>query len=88
MAQAGNMQEMMETAHDGTNDLQSELRAARGGTWAYPGGGMESYDRSGWFPDSESNDFGFRVASVPEPSTYALLAMTAAGALWWARRRR
>jgi hypothetical protein len=25
---------------------------------------------------------------VPEPSTYALLAMTAAGALWWARRRR
>jgi formylglycine-generating enzyme required for sulfatase activity len=31
---------------------------------------------------------GFRVATVPEPSTYALLAMSAAGALWWARRRR
>jgi len=28
------------------------------------------------------------VASVPEPSTYALLLMTGAGALWWARRRR
>lgn len=27
-------------------------------------------------------------SSVPEPSTYALLAMSAAGALWWARRRR
>ena len=25
---------------------------------------------------------------VPEPSTYALLAMSAAGALWWVRRRR
>ncbi len=25
---------------------------------------------------------------VPEPSAYALLAMSAAGALWWARRRR
>jgi hypothetical protein len=25
---------------------------------------------------------------VPEPSTYALLLMTGAGALWWARRRR
>lgn len=25
---------------------------------------------------------------VPEPSTYALLFMTGAGALWWARRRR
>jgi hypothetical protein len=28
------------------------------------------------------------VGQVPEPSTYALLAMSAAGALWWARRRR
>jgi hypothetical protein len=25
---------------------------------------------------------------VPEPSTYAMLVMSAAGALWWARRRR
>lgn len=31
---------------------------------------------------------GFRVASVPEPSTYALLLMTGAGALWLLRRRR
>jgi hypothetical protein len=31
---------------------------------------------------------GLRVASVPEPSTFALLLMTGAGALWWARRRR
>ena len=29
-----------------------------------------------------------RIATVPEPSTYALLLMTGAGALWWARRRR
>jgi hypothetical protein len=28
------------------------------------------------------------VSAVPEPSTYALLLMTGAGALWWARRRR
>jgi hypothetical protein len=28
------------------------------------------------------------AASVPEPSTYALLLMTGSGALWWARRRR
>jgi probable HAF family extracellular repeat protein len=31
---------------------------------------------------------GFMVTAVPEPSTYALLAMSAAGALWMARRRR
>ena len=28
------------------------------------------------------------VGAVPEPSTMALLLMTGAGALWWARRRR
>ena len=25
---------------------------------------------------------------IPEPSTYALLLLTGAGALWWSRRRR
>ena len=34
-----------------------------------------------------TNSQGIFLA-VPEPSTYALLAMSAAGALWWARRRR
>jgi len=28
------------------------------------------------------------VGQVPEPSTYALLLITGAGALWWTRRRR
>jgi hypothetical protein len=28
------------------------------------------------------------LSGVPEPSTYALLLMTGAGALWWGRRRR
>lgn len=27
------------------------------------------------------------IGAIPEPSTYALLLMTGAGALWWARRR-
>jgi hypothetical protein len=30
---------------------------------------------------------GLSVVGVPEPTTYALLAMSAASALWWARRR-
>jgi hypothetical protein len=33
-------------------------------------------------------DFNVVNATVPEPSTYALLLMTGAGALWLARRRR
>jgi sulfatase modifying factor 1 len=39
-------------------------------------------------PAFEDSYTGFRVATVPEPSTYALLLMASAGALWWARRRR
>jgi len=35
-----------------------------------------------------SNVFSVSANVVPEPSTYALLAMTAAGVLWMARRRR
>jgi hypothetical protein len=31
---------------------------------------------------------GLLLDVVPEPSTYALLAMTAAGALWFTRKRR
>jgi len=60
---------------------------------AFRGGGYSSGARdisSAW---RDQDGFvvqivGFRIATVPEPSTYALLAMTAAGALWWARRRR
>ncbi len=66
----------------------------RGGSWeALPGGvdgtgTMQNNYHYSINPSSESPTLGFRVATVPEPSTYALLLMTAAGALWWARRRR
>jgi sulfatase modifying factor 1 len=39
-------------------------------------------------PSEDSRYLGFRVATVPEPSTYALLLLTGAGALWLARRKR
>jgi len=46
-----------------------------------------SYFPEGYhFPDEVSAQI--RPLLVPEPSTYALLMMTGAGALWWARRRR
>ena len=81
MGQGGNVWELNESAYAGTNSSPSEARALRGGDWTY----TEFFLRS----SSSRVDFvGFRVASVPEPSTYALLAMTAAGALWMAKRRR
>ena len=39
-------------------------------------------------PNYQPTVFKLSGAVVPEPSTYALLLMTGAGALWWARRRR
>ena len=39
-------------------------------------------------PDQSGKLDNLSFTSVPEPSTSARLAMSAAGALWWARRRR
>jgi len=67
------------------------FRGLRGGSWNSGGDFLQSSVRSksGYgVPTYEDYNVGFRVASVPEPSTYALLAMTAAGALWMTRRRR
>ncbi len=90
MGQGGNVFEWNETARDGTNDSPNQFRRFVGGAFNEVGAGMVA----GTFgvngdPSSFTNSaLGFRVASVPEPSTYALLAMSAAGALWWARRKR
>ena len=73
--------------------LDEEITDPYRGNYGMRGGSWNSPERhlkfSGKFmPTWPSNMVGFRLATVPEPSTYALLAMTAAGALWLARRRR
>ena len=88
MGQGGNVFEWNESALDGTNSSSSENRAIRGGEWANAAGPLRSSSRYNSDPTTEQNLIGFRVASVPEPSTYALLLMAGAGALWFARRRR
>jgi formylglycine-generating enzyme required for sulfatase activity len=89
MAQGGNVYEWIETEFDGINNDAEAWRTLRGGNWGEDEGSLRSSYRLVDLPLSEDvADFGFRVASVPEPSTYALLAMSAAGALWWARRRK
>ena len=89
MGQGGNVSEWSESAFDGSNSSTSEDRAFRFAAFsdlAYRISPMG--DRVAIGPPSAASDLGFRIASVPEPSTYALLLMTGAGALWWARRRR
>jgi hypothetical protein len=87
MAQGGNVWEWMETAFDGSNDTAGESREVRGGSWT---------DLNYGFADASSrNDkvgltgeiysYGFRVASIPEPSSLSLLVL---GGVAVALRRR
>jgi formylglycine-generating enzyme required for sulfatase activity len=88
MAQGGNVWEWNESAFDGTNNSSTEDRLIRASSWASSDNPMRSSSSRGWFgPTYEFDTFGFRVASVPEPSTYTLLAL-GAGVLMLARRRR
>ncbi len=86
MGQGGNVFEWTESAAAGTNSSSSEDRAARGGYWTTTEFVMRSsfrVDLAG--PAFEDEAYGFRVASVPEPSTYALVLM---GAGAWLLRKR
>jgi formylglycine-generating enzyme required for sulfatase activity len=86
MGQNGNVWEWQESAFTAPNDSSSEDRALRGGDW----NGSESYLRSSgrlnYTPTNSTSLIGFRVASVPEPSSTVL--MISAGLLAIARRRR
>ena len=87
MGQGGNVWEWNESAFAGTNSLSSEDRAVRGGYWLNPAVTLRSSDRSLFDPAFDFHGFGFRVASVPEPSTYALLLLGAGAVYLWKRRK-
>ena len=88
MGQGGNVFEWNESAFGGANSSASDVRARRGGAWDSAGISLRSSVRDGNVPTLEGNFIGFRVASVPEPSTYALLLMAGAGWLLWKCRSR
>jgi len=85
MGQGGNVFEWNESALDGTNSSSSENRAISGGEWANAAGPLRSSSRYNSDPTTEQNLIGFRVASVPEPSTAVLVLM--AGGAWLLRKR-
>ena len=94
--QNGNVWEWMESAGDRLNDSGSESRVVRGMGWDFTESSMSRFIREEFapdyagtgefFPSIGSDDIGFRVASVPEPSSAFLLSGTALGLLL--RRRR
>ena len=89
MAQGGNVSEWVETAYDGINDTAGEVREYRGGSAYrdYISDYLSSSERVGDQPGRELYYFGFRVASVPEPSALSLLAV-GLGGLALIRRRK
>lgn len=62
-------------------------RGLRGGAWAYGYESLQSDYRWGAAPESENGSIGFRVATIPEPST-GLLVMMGGGMYCCLRRRK
>ena len=83
--QGGNVREWQESAFDGINDSQSEFRAIRGGIWSDPEAFLRSSARGLDGPSTSYSVVGFRVASIPEPST-AVLILSGLG-VWMLKRR-
>ncbi len=73
MGQGGNVAEWEETEFDLMNDGTLSLRGGRGGFWDVLTSGLSVTSRSGGFPNIGHLGVGFRVASIPEPSTAMLM---------------
>ena len=78
--QGGNAWEWNDAVIDGSS------RGMRGGSSGSVNDNLASSNRSNYDPSNEYCDIGFRVASVPEP-TSVVLAMVASGLLLIRRQR-
>ena len=87
MGQGGNLREWTESATDGLYNNANANRAMRGGSYNLAADALPSTFRDTFNPFIDNSSFGFRVASVPEPSTYALLLLGAGAMYLWKRRR-
>ncbi|MCH8839194.1 MAG: SUMF1/EgtB/PvdO family nonheme iron enzyme [Planctomycetes bacterium] len=84
--QGGNVWEWEETDFDLVNDSTSSARGVRGGSWFNGSNLLLSSVRNNFLNPSNGGSFvGFRVASIPEPTTSALAL--AALCLAMSRRR-
>jgi formylglycine-generating enzyme required for sulfatase activity len=92
MAQAGNVHEWEETTFwRRVDDDPTTIRGARGGYWGTFTFGPEplsAMNRIYGIPTFDSELYGFRIASIPEPCTIPLLTTAAVASLLGPRRWR
>ena len=67
--------------------IAGSSRGLRGGSWGNYDGALQSSVRGYGTPTDEYNYVGFRVASVPEPSTAVLMLLGGGAWLLWKRRK-
>jgi formylglycine-generating enzyme len=80
--QGGNVYEWNETV------VNSSIRGLRGGAWDTTFSNLQASIRGGLSPTSEYGYIGFRLASIPEPATAALLCMGSLATILRRRRKR
>jgi sulfatase modifying factor 1 len=66
--------------------VHGSFRKSRGVPWDSYATFLPSFVWNDNVPTDEIDDIGFRVATIPEPST-AVLAILACGAIWWSLKR-
>ena len=86
MGQTGNVREWTETSFAGDNTSGSEDRAGRAAYWSSTVSVLRTSRRDSDSPSSTFDGLGFRVASVPEPSSTVLIIGPCL--MFLARRRR
>jgi formylglycine-generating enzyme required for sulfatase activity len=88
MGMAGNIYEWEETESDLVNNNPSSARGVRGGGYYVNSSFLSASNRSSSSPTGGGDgSIGFRVASIPEPSSAALLMLAGVG-LWQGRNRK
>ena len=80
--QAGNVWEWTEAL------VTSSTRGARGGDHGGGWPNAAASSRFSWNPSSENFNRGFRVASIPEPSSWVCVGLVLLGVGAWSRCRR
>jgi formylglycine-generating enzyme len=63
--------------------VSGSFRGLRGGLWSLNSHYLPSSDRGDFNPSSESSDFGFRVATIPEPKVLTLAALATIGLVFF-----